>query len=57
MLGTILPYDSEPIRVSQQTPVACEVWFVDDAADQPPATTPPYLLADLLRPNASNLVH
>jgi hypothetical protein len=48
LIGTILPYDLEPLRVSAQTPVACEVWFIEEAEDVPATATPVCLWPDVV---------
>ena len=46
MLGMILPYESEPLCVSAEPTLTCEVWFVDDADEVPAMPLPAYLMPD-----------
>ncbi len=47
MLGTILPYELEPLRVSADSTPASEVWFVEEADELPAMPLPAYLAPDL----------
>jgi hypothetical protein len=46
MLGTILPYESEPLRVSDGLAMACEVWFVEEIDERPATPLPAYLVPE-----------
>jgi hypothetical protein len=60
LLGTILPYDPEPLRVSALTPVTCEVWFLEESEEVPATATPAHLWPDVtpsLAPHDRGLQH
>ena len=52
MLGMILPYESEPLRVSAEPTLACEVWVVDDADEFPAMPLPPPYLVPNFGPSS-----
>jgi hypothetical protein len=47
MLGMVVPYELEPLHVTQEPTPASEVWFVEDGDEIPANPLPAYLAPEL----------